>query len=116
MTQFVFVVATISAAHAGMAALCLSMERHYKQVFQRAPHLSIQRLLRGSGWLLLALALAYSIETWGAALGPVAWFGVLTAVTGMWIFLLSYQERIALAIAAASLALSLLYPLYLASH
>ncbi len=113
MSKLVLVVAIISALHAGMAALCLSMERHYRQLLQRAPGVLPQWLLRGSGWLLLALALVYSIMAWGAALGPVAWFGVLTAVTGLWILLISYQERIALTVAAVSFVLSLLCSVYL---
>lgn len=110
MTSLTLAMAVIGASYAGMTGLCLSMERHYKQVFKSAPDILKQRLLYWSGWLLLALAFAYSVAVWGGALGPVAWFGALTAAAGLLVFLLSYRDRIAIAAAAVSLILALTCP------
>lgn len=116
MIKLVLIVATVSTLYAGMAGLCLSMERHYKQLFEKAPDAAKQRLLRWAGWLLLALSFWYSLGAWGNTMGPVAWFGALTAVTGVLVVLVSYRGRTAFTLAAVSLALSLLCPVYLASH
>lgn len=63
---------------AGMAALALGMERHHRQVFGRAPGAGRRLLLRGGGWLLLALALLPCALGWGATMGIVLWTGLLS--------------------------------------
>lgn len=116
MSKLVFAVASVGAVYAGMTGLCLSMERHYRQVFKNAPVVSRQRLLYCSGWLLLTLAFVYSLKAWGTTFGPIAWFGLLAAVTGVLVILLSYRDRIALALALLGLAWSLACLLYPVSH
>jgi hypothetical protein len=116
MTEPALAVAACGALYAGMTGLCLSMERHYRQVFGHTPGRPKQRLLHYSGWLLLALALVYSVAAWGWTFGPVLWFGMLAGATGLLVILLSYSERTALALAGIGLLVSLIGPLYPASH
>ena len=40
-------------AYSGMLGLCLGLERHFKQVWQRVPSLMLRRVLRVGGWLAL---------------------------------------------------------------
>lgn len=78
--------------YAGMAALCLSMDRHHRQVWAgTAP--ARQRGLRILGWLLLAVAVWPCIQTWGGPVGVVIWFGLLSAAALLLVLLLPYQPR-----------------------
>ncbi|UVE17865.1 DUF3325 domain-containing protein [Pseudomonas sp. LS44] len=77
---------------AGMAGLCLGMDRHHQQVWARkAPRR--QRALRLAGWLLLALALWPCLQVWGSAVGPVVWCGLLSAAALSLALLLPYGPR-----------------------
>ena len=78
--------------YAGMAALCLGMDRHHRQVWSRtAPRR--QPGLRVGGWLLLAVALWPCIQVWGASVGVVIWFGLLSAAALLLVLLLPYQPK-----------------------
>ena len=66
-------------ALAGFAALALAMHRHYRQVWHRALRTGAQVILRIAGAALLAASFAASIADAGWAIGPVLWFGWLTA-------------------------------------
>ncbi|MBB2494342.1 DUF3325 domain-containing protein [Aquipseudomonas ullengensis] len=78
--------------YAGMAALCLGMDRHHRQVWSRtAPRR--QRGLRLVGWLLLAVALWPCIRAWGGSVGVVIWFGLLTGAALLLVWLLPYRPK-----------------------
>ncbi|MFP6848312.1 MAG: DUF3325 domain-containing protein [Pseudomonas sp.] len=78
--------------YAGMAALCLGMDRHHQQVWSRkAPRR--QRGLRLAGWLLLAIALWPCVQAWGGAVGVVIWFGLLSAAALLLVLLLPYRPQ-----------------------
>lgn len=82
-------------AHGGMAALCLGLPRHFRQVWQREPTPMLRRGLRAAGWCLLALALPASAAFWGWAMGPVAWFGLVSLAGLGTALLLPYRPRLA---------------------
>lgn len=82
-------------AHGGMAALCLGLPRHFRQVWQREPTPALRRGLRAAGWGLLALALPASAAFWGWAMGPVAWFGLVSLSGLLLALLLPYRPRLA---------------------
>lgn len=98
------VVAALLLCHAALSSLCLAMDRHHGQVFGRKPVAWQARGLRIAGWSLLGLALGYCGRHWGWAIGPVAWFGFLSAAALLLVFLLPYAARASGRLALASLA------------
>lgn len=81
-------------SYAGMAALCLGMDRHHRQVWAgTAP--ARQRLLRTLGWLLLAAAIWPCIRAWGGSVGVVIWFGLISAAALVLVLLLPYRPKAA---------------------
>nr|WP_187670131.1 DUF3325 domain-containing protein [Pseudomonas carbonaria] len=91
----------LALSYAGMAGLCLGMDRHHVQVWPRKSR-ARQRLLRLAGWLLLAAALWPCLRAWGGAVGTVVWCGVLTAGALALVLLLPYRPRLAAWLAAFS--------------
>ncbi|MDH4610862.1 DUF3325 domain-containing protein [Pseudomonas sp. BN102] len=82
-------------AYGGMLALCLGLERHYKQVWQRLPAPSLRRALRSGGWLALGASLAACVAAWGWAMGPVGWFGLMSLAGFGLVLLLPYRPLLA---------------------
>jgi len=79
--------ATLAVALVGFAALALSMHRHHRDIFGKAPTVPRRLALRIAGWGLLGMSLATCIATFGWAIGLVHWTGLLTAA-GMTVALL----------------------------
>lgn len=88
-----------SLAYAGLAGLCLAMHRYQRQVWCRGVGSAASVGLRLAGWLCLTLSLATCTAVWGGVIGPVAWFGVLSAAGLALVCLLPYAPRIAAALA-----------------
>lgn len=88
-------IGAVVVAYVGMLALCLGLERHYKQVWGRAPARVLRVGLRVTGWLALALSFALCGAAWGWAMGPVAWFGVISLAGFGVAMLLPYWPRVA---------------------
>ena len=97
---------TLASAYAAMAALGLSMDKHFEQVFATEPKTFYQRLLQSAGWLFLLLALWLCIQGWQLAIGMVVWFGTLTLMQGCFALLLAYKPHLSALLlwAAAPLA------------
>lgn len=91
---------------AGLAALCLAMEKHFTDLLGRKPRQAQLRALRIVGWLLLVLSAVLAVYLRGWALGLVEWTAVLMAGLTLWVFGLPYQPRLLLSLAAASLVLA----------
>lgn len=89
----------------GFAGLCLCMEKHYKELFGRAPTMRRLRVLQVAGWSLLLVALWLAVGNSGWAMGLVELVAVLMAGVTLWVFLLPYQPRLLLGLAALSLVL-----------
>jgi hypothetical protein len=67
----------------GFVALCLGMEKHYREYFRGAPASRLRlRGLRALGWLGLLLSFAACVAGEGWQIGPLLWFGWLS-VLGM---------------------------------
>lgn len=107
MSIVIPVLAALLLCHAALSSLCLAMDRHHAQVFGRKPAAWLARALRVAGWSLLSLALAYCGRHWGWAIGPVAWFGFLSAAALALVFALPYAPRLTGRLAVASLAAGL---------
>jgi len=80
-------------AFCGFAALSLSMERHYEQVFDHAPIKVRMVILRAGGWLLLALAALPALDHAGTSVGLAVWAGELTVAAVVVMLVLSYAPR-----------------------
>ena len=81
-------VASLLLAFSGMLGLCLGLERHFKQIWQRAPSPGLRRTLRTAGWLALAASFATSVLAWGWAMGPVGWLGMVSLAGLALVFLM----------------------------
>ncbi|BAN50196.1 DUF3325 domain-containing protein [Metapseudomonas resinovorans] len=95
-------------AYVGMLALCLGMERHFKQVWQRSPRPALRHGLRAGGWLALVLSLLASVAAWGWAMGPVGWFGLISLAGFGLVLLLPYRPRLAAGLPLFAMPLMLL--------
>lgn len=93
-------------SYAGFTALCLAMDKHHGELLRRKPTPLQRRGLAVAGWVLLGLALAAAVYNAGWAMGLVNWTAGLMASAVLLVWLLPYQPRMALGIAAASLLVS----------
>lgn len=93
-------------SYAGFAALCLAMEKHHGELLRRKPSRRQRQALAGVGWLLLGLSLAVAVSQAGWAMGMVQWVAGLMASAVLLVWLLPYQPRLALGVAAASVLVS----------
>lgn len=84
---------SFTLAFAGFAALCLSMERHAKQVIGAVLLPPRRRLAAAAGWGLLALSLAPALQRYGVSVGITAWLGFLGFAAVAVGLLLSYAPR-----------------------
>lgn len=87
--------AVFTAAYAGMAGLCLAMDRHYADLHGRGkePPPATRRRLQWGGWLALAISLAWAVKVDGGALGLLFWCGGLTGAALLLVLLLPYAPR-----------------------
>ncbi len=88
--------AGVLLAWLGLLALCLGLERHYRQVLGDSASPLRLRLLRLSGWLLSGLALYACSLVWGLAMGLVAWLGLLSLCGLALVLLLPLAPRLVL--------------------
>ncbi|MCQ2999465.1 DUF3325 domain-containing protein [Pseudomonas syringae] len=92
-------IAGLMLAYSGMLGLCLGLERHFKQIWQRPPSVLFCRLLRVAGWSALAASFATCVFAWGWAMGPVGWFGLISLAGLALVLLLPYAARLSIVIA-----------------
>jgi hypothetical protein len=85
--------ATFALCYAGLSGLCFAMSRHDRHMWHRSPSAVRSRMLRMGGWLLLGLSLVACIRVWGASVGFVMWFGLISAAAALIVFLLPYAPR-----------------------
>ncbi len=79
--------------YAGFVALALAMNRHHRQVWNRAASKRTQILLRAVGTASLASALAACIIHAGWSIGLVLWFGMLSAAGIVLVLLLAFRPH-----------------------
>lgn len=78
---------------AGFVALALAMERHHRQVWQRAPSRKLCLLLRCAGVIGLGAALTTCAAHAGGATGTVIWLGLMTVAALTVALVLAYRPR-----------------------
>jgi len=95
--------AAVALSFSGFTALCLSMEKHYIELLKHKPSAARRRVLRWGGWALLLLSSWVAVKNAGWAMGLVHVTAVymMTAVVLVW--MLPYQPRLALILAALGL-------------
>ncbi|MBF8659443.1 DUF3325 domain-containing protein [Pseudomonas putida] len=81
-------------AYSGMLGLCLGLERHFKQAWQRQLTPRLRLGLRTAGWLTLAGSFAASVAAWGWAMGPIGWCGLNSLAGLALVLILPYQPRL----------------------
>ncbi len=91
-------------SYAGMAGLCLAMDRHHAQVWDRDAGHATRRVFQCLGWSLLALAIVPCVQAWGASVGTVAWLGFLSVGALVLSGLLPYAPRFAAGLAPVAAA------------
>lgn len=89
------IVGCVLFAYAGMLGLCQGLERHYKQLWRRSCPEALRRALRGAGWAALIVSLLLCTQAWGWAMGPVAWFALVSLAGFGLVMLLPYWPRFA---------------------
>ena len=88
--------AAFCLAYAGFSALCLGMDRHYEDVFDRELPQRHRLPLRLFGWIALALSLWASAAVWGWSYRTVEWIGILSIAGLLLIWFLTFRPRAAL--------------------
>ena len=113
MSAILPIVAALTLCCAGMAGLALAMDRHYEQVrgTRKVPQ-RWRKFSRSGGWVLLALALALCVKTWGAGIGVVTWCANLTAGAMAVIWLLPYSPRAVTRLVAVAAGLGVLLAIW----
>lgn len=86
---------TFSACYAGMLALCLGIERYWKQIAVGAP-LGWRKGCRPVGAALLVIGLLLSAQVWPVSMALVGWLGLLSLSGLALLLLLPYAPRLAL--------------------
>jgi hypothetical protein len=70
----------------GLAALCLGMEKHYREYFPSPASRRRLRVLRALGWLSLALSFSACVTGEGGQIGPLLWVGWLSVIGLAFVF------------------------------
>lgn len=84
---------SLGLGFAALSALCLSLDRHHREVFQSKPGKRRVVLLRTAGWVGIGLSLLLAGHLEGWAFAPVLWIGALTGAGVALVLLLSYRPR-----------------------
>jgi hypothetical protein len=92
--------AAFCLAYAGFAALCLAMDRHYEDLFDRSITRRHRVPLRWFGTLALTLSLWAAAQAYGWSYGVIEWIGMLALAGLALIWILTYRPRVALGLGA----------------
>jgi len=90
------ILCALGLSYAGMASLCLAMDRHHGQVWGRDAAPNVRRALQLAGAVLLALAIWPCVAGWSATVGVVAWLGFISGGALLVALLLPYAPRLLL--------------------
>lgn len=95
------IMAAMGSAFGGLAAIAVTMDRHYADLHGRGAEVSarLRLCMRSAGWLAILLAFSGSVMARGWHVGPVLWLGVLTASGLVLTLLLQYAPRHAVRVA-----------------
>ena len=77
----------------GFAALCLGVEKHYREHWRASASRRLLRCLRVLGWLLLTLPFAACVAGEGWQIGPLLWVGWLSVIGMALVFVRPWLVR-----------------------
>ncbi|MGC4250022.1 MAG: DUF3325 domain-containing protein [Sphingobium sp.] len=97
---------SLCLAYSGFTALCLSMQRHHRDLFGRASSRRIALLLKLAGWPLLVISVVPALSH-GATIGVVIWFGLLSIAALLVVWIFAWRPRLAAMLALALVILPL---------
>lgn len=86
---------SFALSYGGFAALCLSMQRHHRDLIGKAPSSIIAWSLRLAGYVLLALSIWLCVALSSASVGVVLWLGLLSAAALLLVGLMAWNLRAA---------------------
>lgn len=89
------ILSTLACIYLGMMSLNLSMDKPFKQIFNKNITLNQVRLLRIIGWIFLTLSMIAAIAAWNVSIGIAAWFGIATFMVGLLIYTQAYRPNLA---------------------
>ncbi|WOE31509.1 MULTISPECIES: DUF3325 domain-containing protein [unclassified Acinetobacter] len=81
-------------SYIGLFALNLTMERNAKLILKQPLSIKKNQMIKVLGWMCLVFSLFNSIWAWGGPIGITAWFGVITVIAGVIVFIQSYRARL----------------------
>ena len=90
------VIAAFCLVYAGFSALCVAMDRHFEDLFDRAIPRQLRRCLRVAGWFALVLALYLSAQVWGWSYGLVEWIGMASIAGLILIWFVTFRPHAAI--------------------
>lgn len=73
--------------------MCLSMQRHHRDLFGKIPSKPIAWGLRVLGYALLISSLWLCVNAFGASVGVVVWMGMLSAAGLLLVGLLAWKPK-----------------------
>lgn len=98
----------IALGFAGLAALSMSMHRHYEMVFEAESGRARGLVLRWLGWLLIGLAAIPGVQGHGLSIGLAVWVSELTVAAVAVVLLMSYVPRAVWQLAALAAVLAVI--------
>lgn len=98
---------SLALCFSGFSALCLSMDRHHKQVFGEPPAHLERWMFRIGGWLSLVVSCWPAVIALGTSIGISLWITLLSVAGLAVVLLLSYRPRLMLPLAFAAPSIAL---------
>lgn len=77
----------------GFSFLCLSMEKHYKAIFEKKIKKEFKYTINIIGSLILIISLALLIKDMGISLGITYWIGVSALLISVIALILTYATK-----------------------
>lgn len=94
---------SLTMAYAGFAGLCLSMQRHQRDVLGRTLSARWNTVLRTMGFVILFLPYLLCAMHSGPSVGILLWMGMLSAGAILLVAMLAWQARLLLVSAPVAL-------------
>lgn len=88
MTLLIF-----SVVYLGLASFAMSMNKHFKSIWQQKPKPWQRYLLQIFGWATLLISFWMCLVSWDKGMGPAVWFGLFTMAGFLFTMVFSYFSQ-----------------------